>query len=63
MHEAATVGERIADRAAALIGSWRFILVQTIFVMVWVGLNVGAWSAKWDPARETARWRSATTRN
>jgi uncharacterized membrane protein len=49
MHEAATVGERIADRAAALIGSWRFILVQTILVMIWVGLNIGAWSAKWDP--------------
>ena len=43
-----TVGERIADNAAALVGSWRFIIVQTILVAIWVILNIIAWDYKWD---------------
>jgi uncharacterized membrane protein len=49
MQEVATLGERIADRAASIIGSWRFIVVQTVVVVIWVGLNVCAWTAQWDP--------------
>jgi uncharacterized membrane protein len=43
-----TVGERIADNAAALVGSWRFIIVQTVLVAIWVILNIIAWDYKWD---------------
>ncbi len=49
MQEPITSGERIADSAAALVGSWRFIIVQTILVMIWVVLNILAWDLKWDP--------------
>jgi uncharacterized membrane protein len=49
MSEPLTVGERIADHAAALVGSWRFIIVQTILVAFWVILNIIAWDHKWDP--------------
>jgi uncharacterized membrane protein len=49
MSEPLTVGERIADNAAALVGSWRFIIIQTILVAMWVMLNVFAWANKWDP--------------
>lgn len=38
-HEPITIGQRIADGAAAGIGSWRFIVVQTILVLFWVLLN------------------------
>jgi uncharacterized membrane protein len=44
-----TRGERIADAAASLVGSWRFIIVQTILVILWVVVNVIAWDLKWDP--------------
>ena len=37
MQEPITSGERIADSAAALVGSWRLIIiVQTILVVIWV---------------------------
>ncbi len=49
MAEPGTVGERIADGAARVVGSWRFIIVQTILVILWVVLNVIAWDNRWDP--------------
>jgi len=48
MSQPLTVGERIADNAAALVGNWRFIIIQTIFVAIWVILNVIASEYKWD---------------
>ena len=48
-HEEATFGERIADAAAAGIGSWRFLIVQTIAVALWVILNVIGLLNHWDP--------------
>lgn len=35
-----TLGERLADRFAAVIGSWRFILIQTFLLIAWIFLNV-----------------------
>jgi uncharacterized membrane protein len=34
-----TLGERLADRFAAVIGSWRFILTQTILLILWIVVN------------------------
>ena len=47
--ENVTLGDRVADRAARTIGSWKFIITQTIFVAIWVVLNVMAWTNHWDP--------------
>src|SRR5438552_9493400 len=41
MSEPLTPGERIADAAAGVVGSWRFIIIQTILVAIWIGFN--AW--------------------
>jgi uncharacterized membrane protein len=53
MHHAAdqqrTFAERVADGTAALIGSWPFIVVQTILLTLWMALNVVAWCSHWDP--------------
>jgi uncharacterized membrane protein len=35
-----TTGERIADHAARVVGSWRFIIIQTILVAIWIAFNV-----------------------
>src|SRR2546421_7568682 len=35
-----TLGERVADSAAGIVGSWRFIIIQSILVAIWVGFNV-----------------------
>ena len=32
-------GARIADRATTFIGSWRFIVLQTVIVAIWVAGN------------------------
>lgn len=48
-HEEATFGERIADKAAAGIGSWAFLIVQTIAVLTWVSLNIVGLINHWDP--------------
>jgi uncharacterized membrane protein len=44
-----TLGQRIADTVAANMGSWRFIIIQTGVLIVWIILNVTAFVQKWDP--------------
>jgi len=49
-HDQATLGERLADKIAAGIGSWTFLIVQTVLVLLWVGLNLlGVFALHWDP--------------
>jgi uncharacterized membrane protein len=36
----APLGQRIADAVTGFMGSWRFIIVQTVFVAAWVAGNV-----------------------
>ena len=38
--EQMTVGQRVADKVADTIGSWPFIITQTIILAVWITLNV-----------------------
>jgi uncharacterized membrane protein len=35
-HDEATFGEMLADRISAGIGSWTFLIVQTIAVLIWL---------------------------
>ncbi len=44
-----TRGDRVADRFAAVMGSWTFIIVQSALLFIWVLLNVTAWIMHWDP--------------
>ena len=44
-----TVGQRIADWVAATMGSWRFIIIQSIILLIWIVLNVTAYIQQWDP--------------
>ena len=49
LHESRTKGERLADAVAAQIGSWRFLIIQSILVLLWIALNLIGLAAKWDP--------------
>ena len=42
-------GERAADSIANGMGSWRFIIVQSVFVGAWIALNILALARHWDP--------------
>lgn len=39
----------LADKVAAFGGSWRFILVFTFFVFLWLGFNIYMLSTPFDP--------------
>lgn len=47
--ESLTLGSRIADAVAEGMGSWRFIIIQTILVVLWMGLNIVGYFNHWDP--------------
>ncbi|ELS33991.1 DUF1003 domain-containing protein [Pseudanabaena catenata USMAC16] len=41
-------GEMIADIVTATVGSWRFILIQSFLLGVWIVLNIISWIKHWD---------------
>lgn len=43
-----TFGERVADSVANGMGSWAFIIIQTVLVAAWMILNVVGWIHHWD---------------
>ncbi|MES2431500.1 MAG: DUF1003 domain-containing protein [Bacteroidota bacterium] len=44
-----TPGDKIADSVAEGMGSWKFIIWQTIIVLIWMALNVVGFIQHWDP--------------
>jgi uncharacterized membrane protein len=44
-----TLGQKISDRLANGMGSWAFIIIQTIFVIAWMTLNILGFVLHWDP--------------
>jgi uncharacterized membrane protein len=44
-----TVGQKVADRVAAAMGSWPFIIIQSVILAIWIVLNVVAYVSHWDP--------------
>lgn len=43
-----SLSQKAADCASKIIGSWSFILFQTIFIIAWVFLNTYAYLEHWD---------------
>jgi uncharacterized membrane protein len=41
-------GSQLADAVAKGMGSWKFIIVQTVLVVLWMGLNLVAFVQHWD---------------
>jgi uncharacterized membrane protein len=42
-------GQRIADKVAAIVGSWRFIIIQSSLLALWIIANVIGFIQHWDP--------------
>lgn len=49
LHDQHVAKQNLADRMARGIGSWRFIIVQTVLVAVWVTVNITGILFQWDP--------------
>lgn len=47
--EQLTTGQRTADWVANAMGSWTFIVIQSIILLFWIILNLVAWVQHWDP--------------
>jgi uncharacterized membrane protein len=39
---------RWAESVARFLGTGRYLAVQTVFVIVWIALNVADWTLRWD---------------
>jgi uncharacterized membrane protein len=44
-----STGQRIADTVAATMGSWTFIIIQSVILLIWIILNITAYVEQWDP--------------
>lgn len=44
----ATLGDKLSDQIASGMGSWKFIIIQTIIVLAWMALNVIGYFRHWD---------------
>lgn len=40
---------RVSERIARFLGTGRYLAIQTIIVIVWIALNIGAFAWQWDP--------------
>jgi uncharacterized membrane protein len=49
IEEKTTTGERIADSVARFGGSWKFIILFSIFLTVYTAINVALDKKAWDP--------------
>jgi uncharacterized membrane protein len=41
LFEEAPLGARIADHVTRFMGSWKFIVIQSILVAIWLSINIG----------------------
>lgn len=48
-HDNRDFGARVADHVTGFMGSWKFVIVQSVIVVAWIICNVIAWSLDWDP--------------
>ena len=47
-HAKLSFGDRVADIVAKGMGSWKFIIIQTILVVLWMLLNLVGFISHWD---------------
>ncbi len=47
--EKLTLGQKAADWIASIVGSWKFVIFQSIILIIWIILNVIAFVQHWDP--------------
>src|SRR5450755_983608 len=46
--ESLSFGQKLADKVANGMGSWTFIISQSVFVVLWMILNIVGWMHHWD---------------
>jgi len=49
LEEQKTIGQRAADWFSHLVGSWKFIIIQSVILGIWIILNLVGYINHWDP--------------
>jgi len=49
VEEKLTYGNKVAGRFAIVMGSWRFIIIQSCILLLWIFLNIAGFIMHWDP--------------
>lgn len=49
MHKEKSIGQRAADNLTKWSGSWSFIIILFLILLVWVIVNIYAFEKRWDP--------------
>jgi uncharacterized membrane protein len=49
LFDEAPLGARVADRVTGFMGSWRFIIVQSVIVAIWLAGNIVLLTRPFDP--------------
>jgi uncharacterized membrane protein len=49
MVDDAPLGARVADRVTGFLGSWTFIVIQTVIVLIWIAGNIALLTRPFDP--------------
>ena len=44
-----TLAQKASDKLTKWIGSWTFIIVFIVFIIIWILFNAYAWINTWDP--------------
>ncbi|MGI8610567.1 MAG: DUF1003 domain-containing protein [Candidatus Dormibacteria bacterium] len=44
-----SLGIKLANAVTGAMGSWRFIIIQTVLVVIWITVNIIGLIAHWDP--------------
>lgn len=47
--EGMTIGQHLADAITETLGSWKFIVGQSVFLFIWLIINSLGWFFRWDP--------------
>jgi uncharacterized membrane protein len=42
-------GQKASDKITKIVGSWKFIVIQSVLLFIWIILNISAWVYHWDP--------------
>lgn len=44
-----TAGQKISDAVAKIVGSWKFIIIQSVLIIAWITYNSTGNAQAWDP--------------
>lgn len=47
--ERLSFGQQLADKMAKLMGSWKFIIIQSVLIIIWIFINILVFAYRWDP--------------